>query len=137
MIPKEASRKENENKVWRNLYPEFGGKTLAPNFSIGDHVRITKKKKKTFDKGYTQRRTEEVFTISKIQLTIPVTYKITDYNGEEIQGTFYEQELQKTKQNIFRIEKIIKQQENKSLVKWLSSNDSFDSSVDNKEINKL
>ena len=45
------------------------------------------------------------FKISKIQLTIPVTYKITDYNGEEIQGSFYEQELQKTKQHIFRIEK--------------------------------
>ena len=38
MSPKEASRKENENKVWRNLYPEFGGKTLAPKFSVGDNV---------------------------------------------------------------------------------------------------
>ena len=46
-----------------------------------------------FDKGYTQRWTEEVFKISKIQLTIPVAYKITDYNGEEIQVSFYEQEL--------------------------------------------
>ena len=104
MSPKEASRKENENKVWRNLYPEFGGKTLARKFSIGDNVRITKKKN-VFDKGYTQRWTEEVFKISKIQLTIPVTYKITDYNGEEIQGSFYEQELQKTSQSTFRIEK--------------------------------
>ena len=49
MTPKKASRKENENKVWRSLYPEFGGKTLTPKFSIGDLVRITKKKK-TFDK---------------------------------------------------------------------------------------
>ena len=94
MTPMEASCKKNENKVWINLYPEFGGKTLAPKFSIGDHVRIAKKKK-TFDKVYTQRWTEEVFKISKIQLTIPVTYKITDYNGEEIQGSFYEQELQR------------------------------------------
>ena len=54
MTPKETSRKENEYKVWRNLYPEFDGKTLTPKFSIDDHVRITKKKK-TFDKGYTQR----------------------------------------------------------------------------------
>ena len=67
-------------------------------------VRITKKKQ-TFDKGYTQRWTEDIFTIYKIQLTIPVTYKITDYNGEEIQGSFYEQELQNTKQTIFRIER--------------------------------
>ena len=47
---------------------------------------------------------QEVFKISKIQLTIPVTYKITDYySGEGIQGSFYEQELQKTKQDIFMI----------------------------------
>ena len=126
MTPKEASRKKNENKLWRKLYPEFGGKTLAPKFSIGDHVRITKEKK-TFDKGYTQRWTEAVFKISKIKLTIPVSYKITYYNGEEIQGSFYEQELQKSKQDIFRIEKITKQQGNKNLVKWLGYNNSFNS----------
>ena len=44
MTPNEASRKENENKVWRNLYPELGGKTLSPKFSIGDYVKITKQK---------------------------------------------------------------------------------------------
>ena len=52
MTLKETSRMENENKVWRNLYPEFGGKTLTAKFSIGGHVRITKKKK-TFDKAST------------------------------------------------------------------------------------
>ena len=78
-----------------------------------------------------------IFTISKILLTIPVSYKRTDYNGEENQGSFYEQELQKTNQDIFRIDKIIKQQGNKSLVKWLGYNDSFNSFVDNKDINKL
>ena len=80
---------------------------------------------------------EEVFKISKIQLTIPVTYKITDYNGEEIQGSFYEQELQKTKQDIFRIDKIVKQHGNKSLVKWLGYHDSFNSWVDKKDIKQL
>ena len=52
MTPNEASSKENENKVLRNLYTELGGMTLSPKFSIGDNVRITKKKK-IFDKGYT------------------------------------------------------------------------------------
>ena len=46
MTPNEASRKEYENKVWRNLYTELGGKPLSPKFSIGDNVRITKKKRK-------------------------------------------------------------------------------------------
>ena len=54
ITPNEASCKENENKVWRNLYPEFGGKTLTPKFSIGDNVGKAKKKR-TLDKGYTQR----------------------------------------------------------------------------------
>ena len=84
---------------------------MTPKFSNGDHVRITKNKK-IFDKGYTQQWTEEIFTISKIQLMISVTYKIIDHNEEEIQGSFYDQELQKTKQEIFRIEKIIRQQGN-------------------------
>ena len=110
MSPNEASRKENKNKVWRNLYPKFGGKTLAPQFSIGDYVRITKKKK-LFEKVYIQQWTEKVFKITTIQLTIPVAYKITDYNGEEIQGSFYEQELQKTSQIPFRFEKVLKRQE--------------------------
>ena len=77
------------------------------------------KKKNIFDKGYTQRWTEEVFTISKIQLTIPVTYKITDCNGEEIQGSFYEPDLEKTSQDVFRIGKILRRKGDKSLLKWM------------------
>ena len=100
MTPNKATRKENENKVWTNLYPELGGKTLSPKFSIGDNVRITKKKK-IFDKGYTERWTEEVFQ----NFENSIDNKITDYNGEEIQGSFDEQEFQKTKRDIFRIEK--------------------------------
>ena len=74
--------------------------------------------------------TEEVSTISKSQLTIPVTYKITDYNEEETQGSFDEQELQKTKQDTFRIETIMKQQGNK-----LSGyHDPFNSWFDKKDI---
>lgn len=134
MTPAEASLKKNESKVRRNLYERYPEtETIEPKFAIGDRVRITKKKK-TFEKGYTPRWTEEVFTISKIQYTKPPTYKISDYNGDEVQGTFYEQELQKTNQEIFRIEKIIKRQGNKSLVKWLGYPESFNSWIDNKSL---
>ena len=90
-----------------------------------------------FDKGYTQRLTEEIFKISKIQLTIPVTYNITDYNREEIQGSFYEQELLKTSQKIFRIEKVLKRQGDKSLVKWMGYPKSFNFWIDMKAMVKL
>ena len=36
------------------------------------------------------------------------TYVISDLNGEPIDGTFYEQELQKANQKEFRIENVIK-----------------------------
>ena len=98
MAPVKASKKENELKVWKNLYPEhLEIHDIKPKFSVGDKVRISKKKK-TFKKGYSTRWTEEIFTIIEVKLTSRVTYKIADLNGEEIQGTFYEPELQKTSQ---------------------------------------
>ena len=66
-------------------------------FKIDYHVRISECKN-LFGKGYTPNWSEEVFVISKIKNTIAWTYVINDLNGEEIVGTFYEKELQETKQ---------------------------------------
>ena len=66
-----------------------------PKFKVGDHVRISKYKN-IFAKGYTPNWSEEVFVIKKVKNTVPWTYVINDLNGEEIMGTFYEKELQKT-----------------------------------------
>ena len=134
MTPVKASKKENELQVWRNLYPEhLEIHDIKPKFSVGDKVRISKKKK-TFEKGYTTRWTEEIFTIVEVKLTSPVTYKIADLNGEEITGTFNEPELQTTSQELFRIEKVIKTGKKKSLVKWKGYSDDFNSWVDNKDV---
>ena len=46
---------------------------------------------------------EEIFIIKKIKNTVPWTYVINGLNGGAIIGIFYENELQKTKQNEFRI----------------------------------
>ena len=134
MTPVKASKKENELTVWKNLYPEhLEIHDINPKFSVGDQVRISKKKK-TFEKGYTTRWTEEIFTIVEVKRTRPPTYKIADLNGEEIKGSFYEPELQKTSQEIFRIEKVIRRGKKKSLVKWKGYSDDFNSWVDNKDI---
>ena len=68
-----------------------------PKLKVGDHVRILKCKN-IVAKGYTPSWSEEVFVINKIKNTVPQTYVITDLNGEEINGSFYEKELQKTSQ---------------------------------------
>ena len=81
----------------------------SPRFKVGDHVRISKYKN-IFAKGYAPNWSEEVFVISKIKNTVPWTVN-NDLNVEEIVGTFYEKELQKTNQEEFRIKKVIKKKE--------------------------
>ena len=100
-----------------------------PKFKVGDRVRISIYKN-IFAKGYIPNWSEEVFVIKKVKNTIPSTYVIDDLNGEEIIGTFYEKELQKTNQEEFRIEKVIKRKGNKIYVKWKGYNNSFNSSID-------
>ena len=82
-----------------------------------------------FDKGYTPKWTEEIFLINKIQSTNPITYRLKDLTNEEIQGSFYEPELLTAKQDVFRIEKVIRRDYKKKqpLVKWLGYSDDFNS----------
>ena len=76
----------------------------------------------------------EVFVIRKVRKTVPWTYVTNDLNEEEIVGTYYERELQKTNQKEFRIEKLIKKKGDKLYVKWKGSNNSFNSCIDEKNI---
>ena len=75
-------------------------------------------KTNVFAKGYTPNWSEEVFVIKKIK---------------NIVGTFYENELQKTNQKEFRIEKVIKRKGDKSYVKWKGYNNLFNSWIDGKD----
>ena len=101
-----------------------------PKFKVGDHVRISKYKN-IFAKGYTRNWSEEVFVFKKVKNTVPQTYIINDLNGEEITGTFYEKELQKTNQKEFRIEKV---KGDKLYVKQKGYNNSFNSWIHKKDL---
>ena len=79
---------------------------MTPKFSIGDKVRITPNFFLFFQKVTCLSGLKRCFVVSKVVLTIPIKYKMTDYN-EEIQCSFYEQELQRTAQDIFKFEKYI------------------------------
>ena len=102
-----------------------------PKFKIGDNVRISKYKN-VFAKGYTPNWSENLFVIKKVKNTVLWTNVNNDLNGEEIVGTFYENELQKTNQKEFRIEKIIKKKGNKLYVKWKRYDNSFNSWINKK-----
>ena len=91
-----------------NTYISFSKEV---RFRDGDHERISKYKN-IFAKRYTPNWSEGIFVIKKVKNTVPCTYVINDLNGEEIIGTFYEKELQKTNQQECRLEKVIKKEIN-------------------------
>ena len=97
-----------------------------PKFKIGAHLRISKYKN-IFAKGCTPNWSEDVFEIQKVKNTVPWTYVINDWNGDEIIGIFYEEGLQKTNQQEFRIEKKIKKKGGKLYVKWKGHDSLFSS----------
>ena len=104
-----------------------------PKCKVGDHVRMSKYKN-IFAKRYTQNWSKEVFVVSKIKNTVPWAYTISDLNGEPIAGSYYEKELQKTSQEKYRIEKIIKRKGDKLYVKWRGYYNSFNSWIDKKDL---
>ena len=102
---------------------------IKPKFKVGDKIKISKEKRKVFDKGYTPNWTEEIFLVDKIQSTNPITYRLKDLNNEEIQGSFYVPELLPARQDVFHIEKVIRGDYKKKqvLLKWLDYSDDFNS----------
>ena len=123
-----------KDNTYINIDKEVNDKN--PKFKVGDHVRISKYKN-IFAKGYTPNWFEEIFVIKEIKNTVPWTYVINDLNGEEIIGTFYEKELQKTNQQEFGIEKVIKRKGDKLYVKWKGYDNQFNSWIDRKSHSKM
>ena len=130
-----SSIKIKPKEVADDSFVEYAEETnkKSPKFKVGDNVRISKYKN-IFAKGYTANWSEEVFVVNKVKNTVPWTYLINDLNGENIKGSFYEKELQKTDQKESRIEKVIKKKGNKLYVKWKGYNNSFNSWIDKKDI---
>ena len=115
---------DNEKQVWHTLYDDRDtSKPHRYKIKIGDQVRISKIKC-TFEKGYLPNFSKEIFTISKQIPRNPVVYKLKDYDGEELKGTFYEKELQKAikQDDVYEVEKILKKRGRgkniQYLVKW-------------------
>ena len=122
-----------KDNTYVNIGKEVNDKD--PKFNVGNHVRISKYKN-IFAKGYTPNWSEEIFVIKKMKNAVPWTYVINDLNDEEIIGTFHEKELQKANQEVFKIEKVIKKKGNKLHVKWKGYDNSFNSWIDKKDLDK-
>lgn len=116
-------KKKDVKRLLQTVYSHL--KTVDPRkqkFKVNDYVRISKYRE-AFSKGYTPNWSNEIFQIRKIHRSNPRTYLLEDQEGDEIQGGFYEHELQKVKYpDIYLVEKIIRRKGNKLYVKWLGLN---------------
>ena len=81
---------DNNKRVYIDEHNEKDSK-----FKVGDRVRISKFKN-IFAKGYAPNWSSEIFIVDKVNDTVPYTYNLKDLNDEEIVGSFYDKELQKT-----------------------------------------
>jgi hypothetical protein len=141
MSPVKASLKENEVEVLQNTLDKTRlNLKNKPKFKVGDKVRISRTKT-IFEKGYLPNWSEELFIIDSVQKTIPVTYKLKDTLGELLEGSFYQQELQKSIQEIYRVEKVIRKKKingvENALVKWSGYNEKHNQWIPVEELEKL
>ena len=107
---------------------------------VGDKVRISRTKS-TFEKGYLPNWSEELYVVDNVQKTIPVTYKLKDSLGEVIEGSFYQQEIQKSNQDVYRVEKVIRKKKingvDHALVKWSGYSEKHNQWIPVKDLGKL
>ncbi|KAE9537598.1 hypothetical protein AGLY_006621 [Aphis glycines] len=124
----------NTSKIKSNI--QSNKTSYKPKFKINDKVRISKYKH-IFSKGYTPNWTTEIFTVSKVLHTEPITYQLKDGSNNIILGGFYEQEIKLTDfPNTFLIERVIKKVKDKMLIKWMGFDSSHNSWISSRDIIK-
>ena len=130
--------KSNEKYIRDTIY-NYEITYKIPKFKVNDLVRISLKRRQLFDKPTGNIRwSEELFKIYRINKSNVITYKLKDMNNENIDGIFYEKELQKSK-NVtgeYIIEKILKTKGNKIFVKWRGYSNNFNSWIDKNSVTK-
>ena len=130
----------NTAEVWNRLYGAYvNGKRNKAKFRKGDRVRLNQKFRQ-FKKSYLPGWTEEVFLVECVEPGPVNTYKVVEWDGTPIKGTFYEEDLQKVyvrDDNLFRVEKILRRRGNKAFIRWKGWPQKYDSWVDKKDIVSL
>ena len=129
----------NQEVVWNTLY----GKRYdmkPPKFKRGHRVRISHVRR-SLKKAYLANWSEELFSIHRVQTGIPNVYTLIDDNGDVLEGTFYEQELQRVGEKTwYRVEKVLKERKRRGrkeyFVKWFGYPTTFNSWVTDLDVYK-
>ena len=122
LSPENGEKKENSLHI-QQMHENYFNKVKPTNvvtFKVNDRVRIARTKPK-FGRGYDKKTPEEIYKIVRVIKKISrVLYKIETLDGEEVIGSFYQEQLTKvSNQDRYIVEKILKRSKGKVLVKFL------------------
>lgn len=110
---------EKEEKYLQKHVYSFPKIRRFPKFKIGNTVRISRGDKNIFKKAYESAFSAELFTVSEIHHTNPITYSLKNYRGEQLKGKYYEAEMVLVKHpDVWLIERVLQKRGNKIKVKW-------------------
>ena len=142
MKPADVNR-ENATLVWERLYGDDERyKRTIKNINRGDTVRISRAKGH-FEKGYLPNWSREEFFVDKVNdKFLPSMVTLKDHKGEQIEGNFYDEEIQKIARDhdddVYEVEKVIRQKRKDGeiwyLVKWLGYDNDFNSWVRKRDV---
>jgi len=124
MAPADVTEQDEERLQEIHLANRLSVQRGPVKFRVGDWVRISGIKG-VFTKSYYPLWSTELFKITKVCNTRPVTYKLQDYHGRPMLGGFYNEEISKTNYpGVYLVERVLKRRRGKVLVKFLGFDDS-------------
>ena len=136
MTPNQVTA-ENEDQVREKLMrPKHEG---IQKFFVGDTVRVAPPKN-IFAKGYTQTFTDELYKVSEVIKSRPRAYRLVDLLARPIKGSYYNEELQKTKiPDYARVEKVLRRKKGPKgqemvRVKWQGYSTDFNQWIPAKDL---
>ena len=147
MTPNQGEKEENQLKLSRiyfEKYKKVEGNKKKPKFKIGERVRIWNERLK-FQRGYHESFTREHFSITDVLTNLPVPrYKLSDYNGENIIGSFFEDEIvsySPDEDALYHVEKILKTKgkgrKKQHFVKFVGWSNSHNAWINASDVKKL
>ena len=137
--------KKNQSRVWKEQYKG----TLKPDgpfkLELGDHVRISHLRR-AFSREYDERYTGEIFKIKSREVRGGLNiYTLEDFAGEDVDGTFYEPELQGVTSDpdaVYKIDHVVRTRkrrgvEKEHLIRWRHWPAKFDSWIKASEMEDI
>lgn len=140
MAPVEVTE-DNQRQVFQHLFKSpdvLPTTTESTDLRVGDSVRVRYKLGR-FDKAYYPTFGDQVFKVKKvIKGPYRCTFKLSDWQGQEVKQSFYREELQTVSpQTDYRIEKVIRRRGNRALVKYLNYPEAANEWIDISRIRAL